>query len=90
MKKSPRKRVNHKIINIKRSSRYSDRIVVRLDNKNVFRIPEDVFILKPLYIGDSISRKEIASYDKKMRRQEAKDAAYRPVSYTHLTLPTKA
>ena len=73
--------MNHKIINIKRSSRYSDRIVVRLDNKNVFRIPEDVFILKPLYIGDSISRKEIASYDKKMRRQEAKDAAYRLLSF---------
>lgn len=81
MKKSLRKRVNHKIINIKRSSRYSDRIVVRLDNKNVFRIPEDVFILKPLHIGDSISRKEIASYDKKMRRQEAKDAAYRLLSF---------
>ena len=62
MKKNLRKRVNHKIIKIHRSSRYSDRIVITLDNKNVFRIPEDVFVLKPLRVGDFISKSEIKKY----------------------------
>jgi len=36
---------NRKIIKIKRSARYSDRIIIILDDKSVFRVPEDVFIL---------------------------------------------
>ena len=81
MKKNLRKRVNHKIIKIHRSSRYSDRIVIILDNKNVFRIPEDVFVLKPLRVGDFISKSEIKKYDKKMRLQEAKDTAFKFLSF---------
>ena len=81
VKKNLRKRVNHKIIKIHRSSRYSDRIVITLDNKNVFRIPEDVFVLKPLRVGDFISKTEIKKYDKKMRLQEAKDTAFKFLSF---------
>jgi hypothetical protein len=47
--------VNHKILKIKRSKRYSDRIIIILDNKSVFRIPEDAFILNSLHVGDEIS-----------------------------------
>ena len=79
--KSQRKRVNHKILKIKRSKRYSDRIIIILDNKSVFRIPEDAFILNPLHVGDEISSKDIKKFDKKMRFKEAKDSAYRLLSY---------
>ena len=65
----------NKIINIKRSKRFNDRIIIKLNNKNVFRVPEDVFALKPLHVGDEITAKEINDYDDKMRFQEAKDAA---------------
>ena len=81
MSKSQRKRVNHKILKIKRSKRYSDRIIIILDNKSVFRIPEDAFILNPLHVGDEISSKDIKKFDKKMRFKEAKDSAYRLLSY---------
>ena len=73
--------MNHKILKIKRSKRYSDRIIIILDNKSVFRIPEDAFILNPLHVGDEISSKDIKKFDKKMRFKEAKDSAYRLLSY---------
>jgi len=73
--------VNHKIIKIKRSKRYSDRIIITLDNKSVFRIPEDAFVLSPLKVGDIVSLNNIKKYDKKMRIQEARDASYRLLSY---------
>ena len=73
--------MNHKILKIKRSKRYSDRIIIILDNKSVFRIPEDAFILNPLHVGDEISSKDIKKFDKKMRFKEAKDASYRLLSY---------
>ena len=77
MMTSQRKRVNHKIIKINRSKRYSDRIIITLDNKSVFRVPEDAFVLSPLNVGDMVSINDINKYDKKMRIQEAKDASYR-------------
>ena len=73
--------MNHKIIKIKRSKRYSDRIIITLDNKSVFRIPEDAFVLSPLKVGDIVSLNNIKKYDKKMRIQEARDASYRLLSY---------
>ena len=71
----------NKIIKIKRSNRFSDRIIITLENKSVFRVPEDVFALKPLYVGDEITTNEINYYDDKMRIQEAKDAAFRLLSF---------
>ncbi len=68
---------NRKIIRIKRSTKYSDRIIVHLDDKSVFRIPEDVFVLNPLQVDDEVSTETIESFGKKMRLQEAKDAGYR-------------
>ena len=73
--------MNHKIIKIKRSKRYSDRIIITLDNKSVFRIPEDAFVLSPLKVGDIVSLNNIKKYDKKMRIQEVRDASYRLLSY---------
>ncbi len=81
MRTNQRKRVNHKIIKINRSKRYSDRIIITLDNKSVFRVPEDAFVLSPLNVGDMVSINDINKYDKKMRIQEAKDASYRLLSY---------
>jgi len=70
-----------KILSIKRSTRYNDRIIVKLDDKSVFRVPEDVFVLNPFHIGETVTLDEIENYDVKMRLQEAKDAAFKLLSF---------
>tara|TARA_B100001996_G_scaffold102228_1_gene76746 strand:- start:5601 stop:6242 length:642 start_codon:yes stop_codon:yes gene_type:complete len=75
------KRKNSKVVKINRSSKYSDRIVITFENKSVLRVPEDAFILHPILVGDFLSQKDIKKYDKKMRLQEARDAAYKLLSY---------
>lgn len=75
------KRKNLKVLKIKRSTRYSDRIIITFENKSVLRVPESAFILYPIKIGDSISPSDINKYDEKMRLQEARDAAFRLLSY---------
>ena len=70
-----------KILSIKRSTRYNDRIIVKLDDKSVFRVPEDAFVLNPLHVGQTVTLDEIENYDVKMRLQEAKDAAYKLLSF---------
>lgn len=72
---------NRKVVRVKRSTKYSDRIIVHLDDKNVFRIPEDVFVLNPLRSGDTIAQTQIESYGKKMRIQEARDKAFRLLGF---------
>ena len=72
---------NHKIVNIKRSTKYSDRFIIYLDNKSVFKVTEDAFVLNPLIEGDTVSSKEIESYGKEMRFQEARDAGYRLLGF---------
>ena len=72
---------NRKIVRVKRSSKYSDRIIIHLDDKSVFRIPEDVFVSNPLHAGETVSLEKIASFGKKMRLQEARDAAFRLLGY---------
>ena len=72
---------NRKIVRIKRSTKYSDRIIIHLDDKSVFRIPEDVFVLNVLHEGDEVTLEEIESYGKKMRLQEARDSAFRLLGY---------
>ena len=75
------KRKNLKVLKIKRSTRYSDRIIITFENKSVLRVPESAFIFHPIKIGDSISPTDINKYDEKMRLQEARDAAFRLLSY---------
>ena len=70
-----------KILSIKRSTRYNDRIIVKLDDKSVFRVPEDAFVLNPLHVGGIITLDEIAEYDVKMRLQETRDAAFKLLSF---------
>ena len=70
-----------KILSIKRSTRYNDRIIVKLDDKSVFRVPEDAFVLNPLHVGQTVTLDEIENYDVKMRLQEAKDAAFKLLSF---------
>ena len=70
-----------KILSIKRSTRYNDRIIVKLDDKSVFRVPEDAFVLNPLHVGQTVTLDEIENYDVKMRFQEAKDAAFKLLSF---------
>ena len=70
-----------KILSIKRSTRYNDRIIVKLDDKSVFRVPEDAFILNPFHVGETVTVDEIEDYDDKMRLQEAKDAAFKLLSF---------
>ena len=70
-----------KILSIKRSNRYNDRIIVKLDDKSVFRVPEDAFILNPFHVGETVTVDEIDDYDDKMRLQEAKDAAFKLLSF---------
>ena len=70
-----------KILSIKRSTRYNDRIIVKLDDKSVFRIPEDAFVLNPFHVGETVTLDEIEDYDVKMRLQEAKDAAFKLLSF---------
>ena len=70
-----------KILSIKRSTRYNDRIIVKLDDKSVFRVPEDAFVLNPFHIGETVTLDEIENYDVKMRLQEAKDAAFKLLSF---------
>ena len=70
-----------KILSIKRSTRYNDRIIVKLDDKSVFRVPEDAFVLNPLHIGETVTLDEIEDYDVKMRLQEAKDSAFKLLSF---------
>ena len=70
-----------KILSIKRSTRYNDRIIIKLDDKSVFRVPEDAFVLNPFHVGETITLDEIENYDVKMRLQEAKDAAFKLLSF---------
>ena len=70
-----------KILNIKRSTRYNDRIIVKLDDKSVFRVPEDAFVLNPFHVGETVTLDEIEDYDVKMRLQEAKDTAFKLLSF---------
>jgi regulatory protein len=70
-----------KVLSIKRSNRYNDRIIVKLDDKSVFRVPEDAFILNPFHVGETVTVDEIEDYDDKMRLQEAKDAAFKLLSF---------
>ena len=70
-----------KILSIKRSTRYNGRIIVKLDDKSVFRVPEDAFVLNPLHVGQTVTLDEIENYDVKMRFQEAKDAAFKLLSF---------
>ena len=70
-----------KILSIKRSTRYNNRIIVKLDDKSVFRLPEDAFVLNPLHVGETVTLDEIEDYDVKMRFQEAKDAAFKLLSF---------
>ena len=70
-----------KILSIKRSTRYNDRIIVKLDDKSVFRVPEDAFVLNPFHVGETVTLDEIKNYDVKMRLQEAKDAAFKLLSF---------
>jgi len=70
-----------KILSIKRSTRYNDRIIVKLDDKSVFRLPEDAFVLNPFHVGETVTLDEIEDYDVKMRLQEAKDAAFKLLSF---------
>jgi regulatory protein len=73
--------INHKIVKIKRSKKYSDRFIIYLDNKSVLRVSEDAFVLNPLKVGDLLSRSDIKELDNKMNLHKAKDAAYRLLSY---------
>ena len=70
-----------KILSIKRSTRYNDRIIVKLDDKSVFRVPEDAFVLNPFHVGETVTLDEIEDYDDKMRFQVAKDAAFKLLSF---------
>ena len=70
-----------KILSIKRSTRYNDRTIVKLDDKSVFRVPEDAFVLNPFHVGETVTLDEIEDYDVKMRFQEAKDAAFKLLSF---------
>lgn len=72
---------NSKVIRIKRSKNVNDRINVYLENKNVFSIPEDVFVLSPFNVGDTLNEKEIESLNKKLRLRKAKDFALRLLSF---------
>ncbi len=72
---------NRKIVRVKRSSKYSDRIIIHLDDKSVFRIPEDAFVSNPLHVGETVTLEKMASFGKKMRMQEARDAAFRLLGY---------
>ena len=73
--------INHKIVKIKRSKKKSDRFIIYLNNKSVLRVSEDAFILNPLKVGDLLSESDIKDLDDKMNLHEAKDAAYRLLSY---------
>ena len=73
--------INHKIVKIKRSKKKSDRFIIYLKNKSVLRVSEDAFILNPLKVGDLLSESDIKELDDKMNLHEAKDAAYRLLSY---------
>ena len=75
------KRKSRKVIKVKRSTKYNDRIIITFENKSVLKVPESAFLLHPIKIGDSISHKDIKKYDKKMRLQEAKDKAFKLLSY---------
>ena len=80
-KKKRVKRKSRKVIKIKRSTKYNDRIIITFENKSVLKVPEDAFLLHPINIGDLITSKDIKKYDKKMRLQEAKDKAFKLLSY---------
>ena len=63
------------------SKKKSDQFIVYLNNKSVLRVSEDAFILNPLKVGDLLSESDIKELDNKMNLHEAKDAAYRLLSY---------
>ena len=80
-KKKRVKRKSRKVIKVKRSTKYNDRIIITFENKSVLKVPESAFLLHPIKVGDSISHKDLKKYDKKMRLKEAKDKAFKLLSY---------
>ena len=73
--------INHKIVKIKRSKKYSDRFIIYFENKSVLRVSEDAFVLNPMKVGDLLSDSNIKELDDEMNLHEAKEAAYRLLSY---------
>ncbi len=73
--------INHKIVKIKRSKKYSDRIIIYFENKSVLRVSEDAFVLNPMKVGDLLSDSNIKELDDEMNLHQAKEAAYRLLSY---------
>ena len=73
--------INHKIVKIKRSKKHSDRFIIYFENKSVLRVSEDAFVLNPMKVGDLLSDSNIKELDDEMNLHEAKEAAYRLLSY---------
>ena len=73
--------INHKIVKIKRSKKYSDRFIIYFENKSVLRVSEDAFVLNPMKVGDLLSDSNIKELDNEMNLHEVKEAAYRLLSY---------
>jgi regulatory protein len=71
----------HKVLTVVSGKRNPSQRIVTLDNGDVFRISEDVFIKYRLYAGETISEKTLKHLKKDLDETALQDAAYRLLSY---------
>ena len=63
---------------------------LKLSNGSIYEISKDVLISSSLRQGQNIEKSFLDDILEKQQYSNIKSAALHPVSYTHLTLPTKA
>ncbi len=71
----------HKVLTVVSGKRNPAQRIVTLDNGDVFRISEDVFIKYRLYPGETLSDKTLTQLKKDLYETALQDAAYRLLSY---------
>lgn len=71
----------HKIISVVVSKRNPKRRIVTLDNGDVFRVTEDVFIKNPIHSGDTLSSATLEEITEKINLQAIREAAFNLLSY---------
>ena len=73
--------MKRQIKSVKRSTRYKDRILIKLYDGELIKTSEEFFVKNPLNVDDFIDQKVIDSLQEDIRIRQALDTAYKFLSY---------
>ena len=73
--------MKRQIKSVKRSTRYKDRILIKLYDGELIKTSEEFFVKNPLNVDDFIDQKVIDSLQNDIRIRQALDTAYKFLSY---------